>query len=249
MKPGNHVATLLNGNYANLVRMPWKDAVKIPTNLSFEIAASPPMVFTTAYVSIFDTARLEKGGRILVHAGAGGVGQAAIILSKYVGAGTFVTAGTEEKTALLIEKYGIQPDHIFSSSNLSFGSGILDMTKGKGVAVVLNSPASPLLQEGFNCLAQFGRFAEIGRRDLEINSSLGTDAFNRGSSFAHIDLLQLEQHKGDRIQRVMREIMRLFSNGHISADALYLIVNGVGGIGHSVCQRMAEHGAKILVVL
>ncbi|KAH6658934.1 hypothetical protein BKA67DRAFT_509967 [Truncatella angustata] len=216
-KPGDRIMTLLHGDYASLIRVPWTNAVHIPDNVTFEVASTLPMVFTTAYVALFDIARLEKGESILIHAATGGVGQAACMLANHVGAEVFVTVGSEQKRDFVVKTYNVRPDHVFSSRDASFSAGILRMTGGEGVDVVLNSLAGPLLQEGFNCLARFGRFVEMGKRDFKINSHLEMATFNRAVSFSHIDLLQLEAHKGNQIQRVMRETIRLFSEGLITA--------------------------------
>ncbi|KAI9879283.1 MAG: hypothetical protein M1830_009013 [Pleopsidium flavum] len=209
-KAGDRVAMLLRGHYANLVRLHWTSAVHIPDDMSFEVAATLPMSYTTAYVSLYDTARLQKGETVLIHAATGGFGQAAIVLAKHVGAEIFVTVGTESKRDFVIKKYGIQPDHIFSSRDTSFAAGVLAMTQGKGVDIVLNTLAGALLQESFNCIAPFGRFIEIGKRDLELNSSLEMGAFTRAVSFSSIDLLALGIHKGHEINRVLKDIIRLF---------------------------------------
>jgi NADPH:quinone reductase-like Zn-dependent oxidoreductase len=184
--------------------------------MSFETAATLPMCYTTAYVSLYDMARVQKGEKVLIHAAMGGLGQAAIVLAKHAGAEIFVTVGTAEKREFAIEKYGIQPDHIFSSRDASFASGVLAMTGGKGVDIVLNTLAGTLLQESFNCIAQFGRFIEIGKRDLEGNSLLEMGAFTRNVSFSSIDLLQLEEHKGLEINRVMKEIIHLFKQNVVA---------------------------------
>lgn len=245
-KPGDKVAALLKGNYANLVRMPWTNVVKIPDNLSFEDAASIPMAFTTAYVSIFDTGRLQRGERILIHAASGGVGQAAILLAKHVGAEIFATVSTKEKRDFLVEKYEILPDHIFSSRDSSFSKGILSKTQGKGVDVVINSLAGTLLQAGLDCLAQFGRFVEIGKRDLAINSNLGMNVFNRSASFTHVDLLQLEEHRGSQIQRAMVEIMRLLSEGHITLLPITVLPLGELESAFRLMQA-GRHMGKIII--
>ncbi|KAL8720573.1 MAG: hypothetical protein Q9225_002592 [Loekoesia sp. 1 TL-2023] len=210
-RAGDRVTTLLKGHYSNRVRLHWTSAVHIPEDMSFEIAATIPMSFTTAYVSLHDMAKLQKGESVLIHAASGGFGQAAIVLAQRVGAEIFVTVGTEMKREFIIKNYGIEPDHIFSSRDTSFAAGILAVTQGKGVDVVLNTLAGALLQESFNCIAPFGRFIEVGKRDLELNSSLEMGAFARAVSFAHIDLLMLGQYRGQQISRVLKEIMRLFN--------------------------------------
>ena len=209
-KAGDRVAVLLRGHYSNLVRLHWTSAVHIPDDMSFEVAATLPMSFSTAYFSLHEMARMQKGEKVLIHAATGGLGQAAIVLAKHIGAEIFVTVGTEKKRDFVVKKYDIQPDHIFSSRDASFAPGILAMTNGKGVDVVLNTLAGVLLQESFNCVAQFGRFIEIGKRDLELNNNLEMGAFVRAVSFASIDLLQLGEFKGHDVQRVLKEIIRLY---------------------------------------
>lgn len=86
-------------------------------------AASCPIVYVTAYVALMDVARIQKGESVLIHAGAGGLGQAAIQLCRMVGAEIFVTVGSVAKKNLLMDKYGIGEDHIFNSRDLTFAKG------------------------------------------------------------------------------------------------------------------------------
>ena len=209
-KIDDRVTTLLRGHYSSRVRLHWTNAVHIPDDMSFEIAATLPMCFVTSYITLFDIARLQKRESVLIHAATGGFGQAAIILAKHVGADIFVTVGTEIKRDFIMKKYGVQPDHIFSSRDTSFAAGVLSMTNGKGVDVVLNTLAGVLLQESFNCIAPFGRFVEVGKRDLEQNSSLEMGAFARAVSFSHIDLLMICEHRSHQVNKVMKEIIHLF---------------------------------------
>ena len=114
-----------------------------------------------------------------------------------------------------MERYGIPSDHIFSSRDASFSGAVLSATRGQGVDLVINSLSGTLLQEGFNCLARFSRFVEIGKRDIEVNSDLEMSGFGRSATFIHLDLMQLQQYKGVKLQRVLTEIMRMFSHGQI----------------------------------
>ena len=215
-KAGDRVAMLLRGHYSNLVRLHWTSSVHIPDDMSFEVAATLPMSYSTAYFCLYEMARLQKGEKILIHAATGALGQAAIVLAKHVGAEIFVTVGTEKKRDFVVKKYDVQPDHIFSSRDTSFGPGVQAMTQGKGVDVVLNTLAGPLLQESFNCVSQFGRFIEVGKKDLELNSSLEMGAFTRNVSFSSIDLLQLGEFRGHDVHRVLLDIMNLYQKKVIS---------------------------------
>ena len=77
------------------------DVRRIPAGLTFEAAATLPVVFMTAWHALQNVARLRKGERILVHAGAGGVGMAAIQIAQHLGAEVIATAGSPSKRALL----------------------------------------------------------------------------------------------------------------------------------------------------
>ncbi|KAI0842747.1 putative FSP1 [Hypoxylon sp. FL0890] len=206
---GDHVFCLLRDSFGSRARIEWTSVMRMPNGITFEEAASLPVIFTTAYISLVEIARLQRGESVLIHAAAGGVGQAAIMLAKHLGAEVFATVGTPDKRKLVMEKYGILPERIFNSRDISFAPAVLGATAGRGVDVVLNSLAGPLLQESFNVLAPFGRFVEIGKRDLELNSSLEMGPFCRTVSFSSIDLLQLGRHKGREVHRVLAEVASL----------------------------------------
>ncbi len=84
--------------YSTYARCKATSATPIPDNMSFEVGATVPVVFCTAYYALFDLDHLQEGGRILIHAGAGGVGQVAIMLTQMTVAEIFMTVGSAEKT-------------------------------------------------------------------------------------------------------------------------------------------------------
>ena len=206
---GDRVCALMRGHWSNVVRLHWTSVHRITDDMSFEVAATIPMAFTTAYYALYDQARLEQGDTVLIHSAAGGVGQAAIILAQRIGAEVFVSAGSDEKREFLQTHYDIPNDHIFSSRDTSFVSKLKSITQNKGVDVVLNSLAGELLQESFNCIAPFGRFVEIGKRDLELNHQLGLHPFVRNVTFASVDLIALGTSKGSIVARIMGDVIRL----------------------------------------
>lgn len=175
LKPGDRVMTATCDAFGTYVRFPAAGAIAMPGGMSFEDAASMPLIFLTAYYALVTAGGLVKGETILIHAAAGGVGQAAIILARHIGAEIFATVGSEEKKQLIMTQYGIPEDHIFSSRDTSFAKGIMRATSGKGVDAVLNSLAGEALRLSWHCLAKFGRFLEIGKADLFANT--GTRLF------------------------------------------------------------------------
>ncbi|MCJ1472284.1 hypothetical protein MMC13_000931 [Lambiella insularis] len=206
---GDRVTALLLRPFASRAQISWHSVVHIPQGMSFEDAASLPMVFSTVYVGLVETARFQKGQSILIHAAAGGVGQATIMLAKHLCAGEiYATVSSQEKRDLIMREYGIPDDHIFSSRNASFAASVLAATNGRGVDMVLNSLAGPLLQASFEVLATFGHLVKIGKKDLEGNNLLDMGTFSRVASCSSLDMMTLLRHRGN-IHRILSEVARL----------------------------------------
>jgi NADPH:quinone reductase-like Zn-dependent oxidoreductase len=216
-RPGDRVTVLLRGHYGSRTRVHWSSVVHIPNDMTFETAASLPTQYVTAYLSLYDIARLQPGESVLIHSATGGVGQAAVMLAQRVGAEVFVTVGSDEKRQFVMEHYGIQPDHILFSRDTSFAGKIMEMTEGRGVDVVLNSLAGALLQESFNCLAPFGRFVELGKRDFELNNSLAMEAFTRAVTFSSVDIITLGERKPMQANRILKHVVKLVAAKEIDA--------------------------------
>lgn len=150
-----------------------------------------PLVFSTAHYALVDNARLQPGETVLIHSAAGGLGQAAIQIAKAIGATIYATIGDEEKRAFLIEKYGIADENIFYSRNDQFVQQVRNATTQRGVNVVLNSLTGDLLDASWQCLANFGRFIEVGRRDIAEAGFLDMSVFKRNVMFHAFDLSDL----------------------------------------------------------
>nr|POE87424.1 highly reducing polyketide synthase azab [Quercus suber] len=167
LKPGDRVACITLGAYRNLIRTPGSLLQKLPSQMSFEDAATLPTVYVTAYQSLIEIGRLQAAETVLIHAAAGGVGQAAIQLAKHVGAEIFVTVSSLEKKQLIVDTYGIPKDHIFNSRDLTFADAVMRATNGKGVDVVINSLAGEALRKTWTCMRSFGRFIEVGKKSVK----------------------------------------------------------------------------------
>ncbi|KAJ0106987.1 hypothetical protein J7T55_011082 [Diaporthe amygdali] len=213
LKPGDRVMTATCDAFATYVRFPAAGAIRMPDIMSFEEAASMPLIFLTAYYALVTAGGLVKGETILIHAAAGGVGQAAVILAKHIGAEVFATVGSAEKKTLIMEQYGIGEDHIFSSRDTSFSKAIMRATGGKGVDVVLNSLAGEALRLSWHCLAKFGRFLEIGKADLFANTGLDMKPFLDNKSYIGVNLLDFENNPTPRAVRLWEDVSNLIQDG------------------------------------
>ena len=215
-RPGDHViATVKSGSFSNVIRAQAEEVESIPHDIPFEVAAALPIAYLTAYWAVFKVARLSKDESVLIHAGSGGLGQALISLCQLIGAKIFATVGTLEKKNLLMTKYNISEDNIFSSRDSTFYKGIMAMTQGRGVDVIMNSLSGEALRLTWNCIAPFGRFVELGKRDFTINSRLEMRHFEKNVSFTGLDV-PLDSQLGEK-RRIWREIMTLYQKGSIRA--------------------------------
>lgn len=160
-RPGDRVAALFTNTYRTFARGPALCTTKIPDSLTYAEASALPVVFFTAWYGLCDIARLQRGESVLIHAGAGGTGQAAIQVAKNIGAEIYVTVGSDEKRKLLMETYDVPEDHIFYSRNTSFAQGVMRMTGNKGVDVVLNSLSGEGLVASWECIAPVSHGREV----------------------------------------------------------------------------------------
>ncbi|KAL8659558.1 MAG: hypothetical protein Q9202_007068 [Teloschistes flavicans] len=219
LRVGDRVCGMVEGAYATSLRVQSSRMTPFPQDMQFTVAASMPVVYYTAQLALFDAGRLSEGESVLIHAAAGGVGQAAIMLAQTVGADIYVTVGSVEKRDFLMEQYGIAEDHIFSSRDTTFVKELMDKTNRRGVDVVLNSSAGDILHQSWQCLAQLGRFIEIGKRDIVLNSNLEMEKFADSVSFISIDLGVIMEAKPHLIRRLMMETLSLYQQGKIRSVA------------------------------
>lgn len=188
--------------------------VKLPANFDPLQAASLPVAFLTAWYALNELAHIQAGEIVLIHSASGGVGLAAIQIAKLRGARVFATAGNEEKREYL---RSIGCEHVWSSRTLEFSEEILHITKGKGVDVVLNSLSGEFLVSTLRCLASFGRFIEIGKRDIIERNSLPMIPFNNNLSFFSVDLDRMLLERPQLIENMMQAMQKLMEEGTIQA--------------------------------
>jgi acyl transferase domain-containing protein/acyl carrier protein len=182
---------------------------KIP-GLSFAEEAALPVVFLTAHYSLNVIGRLQRGERVLIHAGTGGVGLAALQVARRAGAEVFATAGSPEKREFL-RSLGVE--HVMDSRSLEFADQIMEKTGGYGVDVVLNSLTGQALLKSLAILAPYGRFIEIGKRDIDENNALRLRPFNRNLSFSSIDIDRLIVERPKQARELMEEVRTFFRTG------------------------------------
>jgi amino acid adenylation domain-containing protein len=206
---GDPVIAFANNGFAAFTTTLASSVILKPDFLSFEEAATIPVAFGTAYYALIQLARLAKGERILIHAAAGGVGMAAVKIAQWIGAEIFATAGNPEKRAFL-RSLGI--NNVMDSRTLDFASEVMAYTDGKGVDVVLNSLGGEFISKSFETLAPFGRFVELGVRDIYNNTQLGLRPFERGLAYFAVGAGQSIPH----FEALFKEVVQHFKAEHFT---------------------------------
>jgi NADPH2:quinone reductase len=157
---GDRAVTVgLDGSHAERRAVPEPFTWKIPDGLSTDEAACVPVPFGTADDCLFEFGRLQAGETALIHAGAGGVGIAAIQLAKRAGARVFATASSDDKLARLKE---LGLDEGINYATHDFVAEARRLTDGRGVDVVVDSVGGVTLQGSLATLAYRGRCVTVG---------------------------------------------------------------------------------------
>nr|WP_234440458.1 type I polyketide synthase [Streptomyces rimosus] len=275
LRPGDRVMGMVFGGYGPVGVTDQRLLTRIPEGWTPEDAASVPLVFLTALYALKDLAGLQPGQSILVHAGAGGVGMAAIQLARHFGAEVFATA-SEGKWDTLRE-LGVADDHIASSRTTDFEERFRAVTGGRGVDVVLNALAGEFVDASLRLTAPGGHFLEMGKTDIRDPESAAP---------VNYKAFDLADAGPDRVQGMLNELLELFAADTIrplpvvtwdvrrapeafrfmsraqhvgkivltlprawDPDGTVLITGGTGGLGGELARHLvAERGVRHLLL-
>ncbi len=211
-----------------------------PAGFSVTGLATVPSAFVSAALS-FELSGLEDGERVLIHAGAGGVGLAAIQLVQAAGAEVFATASAPKQAYL--RSLGVE--HIFDSRQTNFGKEILEATDGAGVDVVLNSlTGEGFIETSLSCLRHGGRFVELARRDILSEEEMA--AVRPDVSYDILELDVLKKTEPAWVGKVLRDVMDGLTAGDLKPIVHSRWPLAEAGAALSF-MRSARHLGKIVV--
>ncbi|XP_035774236.1 fatty acid synthase-like [Anopheles albimanus] len=188
----------------------------VPDGITLEQAASIPTVYATVYSAFFICSHIQKGKSILIHAGTGGIGIAAIRVCLAYGLEVFTTVSTKEKREFLLSYFpDLKPENIGNSRDTTFENLIKLRTNGRGVDFVLNSLSEEKLQASVRCLAKGGHFLEIGKYDMMKDSKLAMTLFQKGISFSAVLVDLMFKEKRELMETLQKLIMNDIGRGII----------------------------------
>jgi acyl transferase domain-containing protein/NADP-dependent 3-hydroxy acid dehydrogenase YdfG/acyl carrier protein len=216
----------------------------IPRPRPLKLEQLPQLInYITAYYGLTHLARLEPGETVLIHSASGGVGQAAVAVARRIGATIIATAGTEAKRDFLRDQ---DIAHVFDSRSLSFASGVMEATDGRGVDVALNSRSGDALIATWNTVAPYGRFIEIGKRDIEDDSLLGLSRFDQNRTFASLDIDRMLIERPRHFRAALDTVYELLDSGEL--PPIPVTVFGADEVSDAFrLMTRGEHIGKVVV--
>ncbi|MFI7097073.1 type I polyketide synthase [Streptomyces lydicus] len=274
---GDRVMGLFPAAFGTVAHADHRTLVKIPDGWSFTRAAAVPVAHLTALHALTELGGVRTGDSVLIHAGAGGVGMAAVQLARHLGAEVYATASPAKWPAL--RALGVDDDHLASSREPGFGARF--GAGGRRMAVVLNSLTGEFVDESLRLLRPGGLLVELGRTDPRDPAEVA--AAHPGARYRACNLLQLPpEHLG----RLLNRAVELFAEGaftwpavtdldvrrapeafgllrrgtHVGKvvltvppvldpDGTVLITGGTGAVGRALARHLvAEHGARRLLL-
>ncbi len=216
VKPGDRVCALLaGGGYAEEVVVPAGQVLKMPSNLSFVEAAALPEVFATAYLNLYMEGGLQRGERVLIHAGASGVGTSAIQLCKSTFNPSFVTVSGQRKIDACVA-LGADGGHDRASG--SFVEAVQGWSGKEGVQVVLDPVAAAYFADNLKVMSIDSRLVLIGMMGgANVDTNLGLILMKRVKVIGSTLRARSIAYKSSVMDGLLRDVWPRIEAGSIKA--------------------------------
>jgi NADPH:quinone reductase len=219
---GERVMGRLPGAFGEYALMDKPDAIPVPANLSWEEAGAVPVTFLVVYDMLVQQGNLRSGEWLLVTGVSAGVGVAALLAAKGIGAKVIGTSGSAEKLAKL-KSLGL--DVGVQTRGPNFHQPVMDATGGKGVNLVVNNVGGTVFAETIRCLAYEGRHATVGYVDGVLKSEIDLEALHskRLKLFGVSNKLRTAEQRAVTVQGFTRDWLPLFASGKLKplVDRVY----------------------------
>jgi NADPH2:quinone reductase len=213
---GERVVTLnANGSHASVRAVPAAMAWAIPDGLSTQAAACVPVAFATAHDCLFHAGGLQRGQTVLIHAGAGGVGMAALQLAKAAGATVIATASSADKLERL-KAFGL--DHGINYVEDDFVAAVQALTQRRGVDVVVDSVGGKTLADSVKVLGWRGRLVSVG---IAGRGGSAVNAFNlwaRNNTLHGVLFATALQYEYPRAYALVGECLARVASGELKVE-------------------------------
>jgi NADPH:quinone reductase-like Zn-dependent oxidoreductase len=221
-KTGARVMGRMPSGFAEYAVMDASDAIPVPPNLSWEEAAGIPINFLVVYDMLVQQGHLKRGEWLLVTGVSAGVGVAALLAAKALGAKVIGTSGSSEKLDKL-KPLGL--DVGLQTRASDFSQKVLGATGGKGVDLVVNNVGGSVFAECIKCLGYEGRLATVGYVDGVMKAEMDIEALHskRLKLFGVSNKMRNAAQRGVTVEGFKRDFLPLFASGKLKAviDRVY----------------------------
>lgn len=204
--------TLPSGGLAEFCLMPADQVYRVPDGMTDSEAAALSVSYETAWFALFDRARAQPGESVLIHAGAGALGTAAIQLARAHGLKTFVTAGGPEKKRVCREQGA---DVAIDYSNESFVEIVKQETHGAGVDIVLDSVGGQVFNDSVRVVGNRGRIVVLGFSSGTIPQLMVNRLLLKNCSVLGMQVDWFRANDAAAARRCREELLALFERGAI----------------------------------
>ena len=235
---------LMRGGYADLTETAPHSVIRIPDGMGFEDAAAFTLVYQTGWFGLHRRADLQPGETLLVHAGAGGVGSAAIQLGKAAGATVIATAGSDEKVEVCTK---LGADHAINYKTQDFVEQVKSITGGRGANVVYDPVGGDVFDRSTKCIAFEGRIVVVGFTSGRIPQVAANHVLIKNYSVVGLHWGLYTRRAPELIAPAMAQLFELYAAGKIkpyisarmplsAAPAALALVGGGKSTGKVVLQ-------------
>ena len=234
------------GNYATWAVVDARFAAPKPTTLSFAQAAAAPLVLITAWEALYDRARLQPGQRVLIHAGAGGVGHVAVQLAKLQGATVCTTVSTSEK-ADFVRSLGA--DHVIRYRDEDVVQAALNWTDGQGVDVSFDTIGGAVLAQSFAATQIYGDIVTLLEPAPDTPWKVARTR-NQRISFELMLTPMLQGRIADQQAqaKILTQAARLIDNGKLTLHISQTFALSDAAIAHHHLETGSTIGKLVLLI-
>jgi NADPH2:quinone reductase len=213
-KTGERVMGRLPASFAEYALMDASDAIPVPPNLSWEEAAAIPITFLVVYDMLVQQGSLKSGEWLLVTGVSAGVGVAALLAGKALGAKVIGTSGSQEKLEKL-KNLGL--DVALRTRKPDFHDAVLKATAGKGADLVVNSVGGSMFAECVRALGYEGRLATVGYVDGVMKSEIDIEALHskRLRLFGVSNKMRNAAQRAVTVEGFKKDFLPLFASGRL----------------------------------
>jgi NADPH:quinone reductase len=217
-KAGDRVMALLDsagltrGGYSEMADAAPDSVTRMPDKMSFDEGAGFTLIFQTGWFGLHRRANLQAGETLLVHAGAGGVGSAAIQLGKAAGATVIATAGSDEKVEVCRR---LGADHAVNYKTQDFVEEVKNVTRGRGADVVFDPVGGDVYDRSTKCIAFEGRIVVVGFTSGRIPQAALNHVLIKNYSVVGLHWGLYAKRAPELISPAMRALLDLYEAGKI----------------------------------